>query len=87
MAASTQTGSIGRLVLLVDEATREKFPVDTGVVFSSSDAPTRPKITTAYSLLGLAPKVVEGWWCLVPLEISQGKSHFSHLGGGLLCSV
>ena len=52
VAASAQPGGSGRLVLLVDEATRDKFFVDTGAVFSVipfsySDPPTVPKITTA----------------------------------------
>ena len=52
MAASAQPGTCGRLVLLVDEATKDRFLVDTGAVFSvipftSVDPPTGPRITTA----------------------------------------
>ena len=51
VVASNQPGGSGRLVLLVDEATRDKFLADTGAVFSvipfsSSVPPTGPKITT-----------------------------------------
>ena len=55
MAASAQPGNSGCLVLLVDEATNDRFQVDTGAVFSvipftSSDPPTGPRITTANAL-------------------------------------
>ena len=55
VAASAQPGNSGRLVLLVDKATNNRFLVDTGAVFSvipftSSDPPVGPRITTADAL-------------------------------------
>ena len=52
VAASAQPGGSGRLVLLVDQSTGDKFLVDTGAVFSvipfsSPDPTSGPKITTA----------------------------------------
>ena len=51
-SAPAQSGGSGRLVLLVDEATGDKFLVDTGAVFSvlpfsSDEPPTGPRINTA----------------------------------------
>ena len=61
MAASApaQPGGSGRLVLLVDEATGEKFLVDTGAVFSvlpfsSDEPPTGPQISAPMLLQFLA---------------------------------
>ena len=55
VGASAQPGGSGRLVLLVDESTRDKFLVDTGAVFSaipfsSLDPLIGPRITKAYAL-------------------------------------
>ena len=52
VAASAQPGGSGRLALLVDEASGDKFLVDTGAVFfvipfSSAVPPSGPRITTA----------------------------------------
>ena len=52
VAASAQPGGSGRLALLVDEASGDKFLVDTGAVFSvipfsSAEPPSGPRITTA----------------------------------------
>ena len=52
VAAAVQPSITGRLALLVDEATKVQFLVDTGAVFSvlsytSSELPSGPRITTA----------------------------------------
>ena len=62
VAAAVKPSITGRLALLVDEATKVQFLVDTGAVFSvlsytSSELPSGPRITTADK----SPILCWGW--------------------------
>ena len=95
VAASAQPGGSGRLVLLVDQSTGDKFLVDIGAVFSvipfsSSYPPSGPKITTTDA----SPIPCWGWhqrrlkaggvW--YPWKFLRAKVAFPILGANFLAA-